>query len=78
MDLATGDVRRVTHERVGVLLASVSGDGSEVVWFSDPTGEEAGRWLAMPFGGGGPARCCRAPRPGGRTGSRSVPSSRWA
>ena len=51
-DRATGDVRRVTDERVGVLLASVSGDGSEVVWFSDPTGEESGRWLAMPFAGG--------------------------
>jgi acetyl esterase/lipase len=51
-DRSTGDVRRVTDERVGVLLASVSGDGSEIVWFSDPTGEESGRWLAMPFRGG--------------------------
>ena len=51
-DRSAGDVRRMTDEPVGVIHASISGDGSEAVWFSDPTGEEAGRWLAMPFEGG--------------------------
>ncbi len=51
-DRATGAIRRVTDERVGVVYASITGDGSEVVWFSDPTGDESGRWLAMPFVGG--------------------------
>ena len=46
-------VRR-TDEPVGVSLAAISADGSSVVWFSDPTGDESGRWLAAPFGGGEP------------------------
>jgi dienelactone hydrolase len=46
-------VRR-TDEPVGVSLATISADGSSVVWFSDPTGDESGRWLAMPFEGGDP------------------------
>ena len=46
--------RRLTDERVGITLATVSGDGSSLVWFSDPTGDESGRWLAVPFEGGEP------------------------
>ncbi len=38
--------------RIGVDLATMSGDGSEVIWFSDPTGDESGRWIATPFEGG--------------------------
>ena len=53
-DRATGAIRRATDERVGVGLATVSADGSEVLWFSDPTGDESGRWLAVPFEGGSP------------------------
>lgn len=48
----SGPPRRLTDERVGVQLASISGDGSELVWFSDPTGDESGRWMAVPFEGG--------------------------
>ena len=48
------DPVRRTDERVGVSLATVSADGSSVVWFSDPTGDESGRWLAVPFEGGDP------------------------
>ena len=55
-DRTSGAIRRFTDERVGVLLATVSGDGSEAVWFSDPTGDESGRWLAVPFEGGGEPR----------------------
>lgn len=51
-DPASGPPRRLTDERVGVELTSISSDGTEVVWFSDPTGDESGRWLAVPFGGG--------------------------
>jgi dipeptidyl aminopeptidase/acylaminoacyl peptidase len=39
---------------VGVIHATASGDGSEVVWFSDPTGDESGRWLARGFEEGEP------------------------
>ncbi|HEX5627357.1 MAG TPA: alpha/beta fold hydrolase [Actinomycetota bacterium] len=48
------DPVRRTDEPVGVSLAMASADGSSVVWFSDPTGDESGRWLAVPFGGGDP------------------------
>jgi dipeptidyl aminopeptidase/acylaminoacyl peptidase len=43
--------RRFTDERVGVLYATISGDGSEGIWFSDQTGDESGRWLAVPLVG---------------------------
>ncbi|MGH2635527.1 MAG: prolyl oligopeptidase family serine peptidase [Actinomycetota bacterium] len=51
-DRASGHPRRLSDEHVGVDVATVSGDGSEVVWFSDPTGDESGRWIAVPFSGG--------------------------
>jgi dipeptidyl aminopeptidase/acylaminoacyl peptidase len=44
--------RRRTNEPIGVVYATISGDGGSVVWFSDPTGDETGRWLAAPFEGG--------------------------
>jgi dienelactone hydrolase len=48
-DRATGDRRLVTEEPVGVTSATVSADGAEVIWFSDDSGDESGRWLAQPF-----------------------------
>ncbi len=53
-DLSTGGRRRLSDEPVGVIYATVAADGREVVWFSDPTGDESGRWVATPFGGGEP------------------------
>jgi len=44
--------RRRTDEKVGVSSATVSADGERVIWFSDPTGDESGRWLSVPFEGG--------------------------
>jgi dipeptidyl aminopeptidase/acylaminoacyl peptidase len=54
-DLASGSRRRITDERVGVTDATVSADGSRAIWFSDPSGDESGRWLSVPFDGGEPA-----------------------
>ena len=51
-DRTTGTHRRVSNETVGVIYATVSADGREAIWFSDPTGDESGRWLAVPFEGG--------------------------
>lgn len=51
-DRSTGERRRLSGESVGVELATVGGDGSEAIWFSDPTGDESGRWIAVPFEGG--------------------------
>lgn len=53
-DVAVGARRRFTDEGVGVIYATISADGSEAIWFSDPTGDESGRWLAVPFEGGEP------------------------
>ncbi|HSD49280.1 MAG TPA: S9 family peptidase, partial [Actinomycetota bacterium] len=53
-DVASRARRKVTDERVGVMYATASADGREVVWFSDPTGDESGRWMAIPFDGGEP------------------------
>ena len=52
LDVGSGERRRVTDEHVGVIYATVSADGREAIWFSDPTGDESGRWMAIPFGGG--------------------------
>jgi dienelactone hydrolase len=51
-DVASGARRTASDEAVGVIYATVSADGGEVVWFSDDTGDESGRWLAEPFEGG--------------------------
>jgi dipeptidyl aminopeptidase/acylaminoacyl peptidase len=51
-DIASDTHRRLSNEEVGVDLATISADGSQVIWFSDPTGDESGRWIAVPFEGG--------------------------
>ena len=51
-DLTTGERRRVTDEAVGVIEATVTGDGEAVVWFRDDNGDESGGWIATPFDGG--------------------------
>jgi len=45
--------RRVSDEPVGVEAVLVAPDG-RVVWWRDDTGDERGRWVAMPFEGGEP------------------------
>jgi dipeptidyl aminopeptidase/acylaminoacyl peptidase len=54
IDRSTGERRRLSDEPTGVEEAFVAPDGERVVWFHDPTGEEIGRWVAVPFGGGEP------------------------
>ncbi|HSJ50198.1 MAG TPA: alpha/beta fold hydrolase [Actinomycetota bacterium] len=54
MDRAAGPPRRLSDEAVGVDLATISGDGSDAIWFADPTGDESGRWVAFPIDGGEP------------------------
>ncbi len=51
-DRATGLRRQVTDDPIGVLGGAPTPDGSGVVWFSDLTGDEVGRWLVAPFDGG--------------------------
>jgi len=53
-DRARGTRTRITDEAVGVLGGHVGADGKHVVWLSDPSGDESGRFVAAPFEGGGP------------------------
>jgi len=53
-DRVAGTRLRVSDEPVGVIHASVTGDGAHAVWFHDETGDESGAWLAAPFEGGDP------------------------
>lgn len=53
-DRAAGTRCRASDERVGVIHATVTGDGRHAVWFHDETGDESGIWLAVPFEGGDP------------------------
>ncbi len=56
-DAATGERERVSDEEVGILIESrvdptPDVDGSSIVWFHDPTGDESGRWMIRAFHGG--------------------------
>src|SRR5215212_5723096 len=53
-DLASGKRRRVSAEGVGAEEVHILADGTGVVWWLDPTGNERGRWLVSPFEGGEP------------------------
>ena len=53
-DLSTGDRRQASSEGVGAEEVHLLPDGSGVVWWLDPVGDERGRWLVTPFGGGDP------------------------
>jgi pimeloyl-ACP methyl ester carboxylesterase len=60
-DLLTATRRRVTDSDVGIMTQEMvdpflSADGSRVIWFEDPTGDEAGRWMTEPFEGGPDSR----------------------
>ena len=51
-DLTTGTRRQASAEGVGAEEVHLLPDGSGVVWWLDPTGDERGRWLVTPFEGG--------------------------
>jgi dipeptidyl aminopeptidase/acylaminoacyl peptidase len=51
-DRAAGSHRRVTDHPTGVIAGAPTPDGEGVVWFEDSRGDEIGRWLRQPFGGG--------------------------
>lgn len=49
---STGERRQVTQSVVGVVDGTPTLDGEGVLWFDDETGDESGKWLLQPFGGG--------------------------
>jgi len=51
-DANSGQRRQVTDHPVGVTDGTPTLDGARVLWFQDETGDESGRWLVQPFGGG--------------------------
>ncbi len=51
-DLATSARRRVSREDAGSEAALVTPDGSGVVWWLDPAGDERGTWMVSAFDGG--------------------------
>jgi pimeloyl-ACP methyl ester carboxylesterase len=63
-DRAAGTRRRVTDEPIGVILATVTGDGDGAAWFRDTTGDESGEWMTVPFEGGKPCPLLAGAAPG--------------
>jgi dipeptidyl aminopeptidase/acylaminoacyl peptidase len=53
-DLSTGERRVASTSGVGAEEVHVLPDGSGVVWWHDALGDERGRWMVTPFGGGEP------------------------
>ncbi len=51
-DRVAGRRRQVTDDPIGVPGGSVTPEGEGIVWFHDATGDEVGRWMVEPFGGG--------------------------
>ncbi len=53
LDLESGERRQVTAEPIDVESLMVAPDG-RIVWWHDETGNERGRWMAVPFDGSEP------------------------
>ena len=51
-DRSTGQRVQVSTEGVGAEEVHLTPDGEGVVWWRDDTGDERGRWIVTPFGGG--------------------------
>ena len=50
----SGKRRRVSDAAAGAEEALITADGEGIVWWHDPAGDERGRWMVTPFGGGEP------------------------
>jgi dienelactone hydrolase len=51
-DRATGAHRQLTDRRNGTRYGAIEPSGERIWWFDDTDGDEWGRWLREPFGGG--------------------------
>ena len=52
--LSTGARRLVSAAGIGAEEVHVTPDGTGIVWWLDPLGDERGRWMVTPFEGGTP------------------------
>ncbi|HXF73214.1 MAG TPA: alpha/beta fold hydrolase [Actinomycetota bacterium] len=75
LDLATGERRRLSEEPVGVPDALPTPDGKGVLWWRDPTGDERGRWVVVPWEGGEPRDLLPGVPDGWSTGIDLVPGA---
>ena len=53
-DLGSGERRQASADGVGAEEAHITPDGSGIVWWLDPHGDERGRWMVTLFEGGEP------------------------
>jgi dienelactone hydrolase len=72
-DVATGARRQVTDHPVGVITGTMSLDGEHILYWQDETGDESGRWLAQPFGGGAAVPFLEGAPPGWNEGFAQAP-----
>lgn len=53
-DVATGELRQITHQPTGLLLGFVSSDGQWIYYLKDERGNELGHFVRASFDGGEP------------------------
>ncbi len=51
-DVATGDLKQITHQPAGVVNGGISPDGKYIYYHQDEQGNEIGHWVRVPFEGG--------------------------
>jgi acetyl esterase/lipase len=51
-DRSADSHRQLTDRREGTMEGAIAPDGKSVWWFDDTDGDELGRWIIQPFGGG--------------------------
>lgn len=52
LDVASGELRQLTHKPQGVMYGHISADGRTICHFDDDAGSEIGHWVRVPFEGG--------------------------
>lgn len=53
-DIASGTLRRATHQAAGVMTGAISADGRHIIFLKDDGGNEIGHYVRIPFEGGEP------------------------
>lgn len=51
-DVASGDLKQLTHHSAGVVFGVISADGETVYYLDDKDGNEVGHFVRVPFSGG--------------------------
>jgi len=52
-EVATGELRQVTHQPAGVMMGMISSDGNQIYFLRDKDGNEIGHFVRVPFAEGG-------------------------